>query len=179
MVSHYTVFGLMDINISNQEQYEKLISKRKKSYDHKTLPEIESFIRSLGADINYNPAQAFHIRGENAVHVPKIDQFENIDEYYRTVFHELGHWTGESWICNRDKTGNKYGNAGYAKEELTAEIYANFLAADYGFNLSEQSAIYIKDWLQAIKEKPLALMKAFSDAEIAYNWTATKLLKAA
>ena len=176
LVSYYNVFGLNDIDITEEEKFNKLMSKRQKKFDHKPEPDIDQFLTEIGADFSHSGARAYHVLGTDEIFIPSLDQFKEKDNYYRTIFHEIGHWIGNSENCHRDKTGNKYGNAGYAKEELVAEIYSNYVAADYGFNLSEQSARYIKNWLQAIKEKPFALMSAFSDAQKAYDWTVKKLL---
>jgi len=176
LVSYYNVFGLNDIEVTEEEKFNKIISKRNKKFDHKPEPDIEQFFTEIGAEFNSSNAKAYHVRGTDEIFIPKIDQFKNKNDYYRTVFHEIGHWTGNSENCFRDKTGNKFGNAGYAKEELVAEIYSNYIASDYGFNVSDQSVSYIKNWLQAIKEKPMALMAAFRDAQIAYKWTVEKLL---
>jgi antirestriction protein ArdC len=170
MTAHYTVFGINNIEITNKGVFEGFLSRRKKEYNHKPLPEAEEFIKSIGADVQFDPARAYHTIGTNKIAVPKLDQFRNVEDYYRAIFHELGHWTGEKFACNRPLSG-KHGAVEYAKEELVAEIYANYLAADFGLNLSEQSAAYVKSWLGAIREKPLALMKAFSEAQRAYKYT--------
>ena len=176
LVSYYNVFGLNDIDITEEKKFNKLMSKRQKKFDHKPEPDIELFLTEIGANFEHSNVKAYHVRGSDEIFIPALDQFKSKENYYRTMFHEIGHWTGNAENCKRDKTGNKFGNAGYAKEELVAEIYSNYVAADYGFNVSEQSAAYIKNWLQAIKEKPFALMSAFTDAQKAYNWTIQKLL---
>ena len=53
--------------------------------------------------------------------------YEQIN-YYRTCFHELGHWTGHPSRLARDLSGG-FGSQSYAREELVAEMASAFVCA--------------------------------------------------
>lgn len=59
----------------------------------------------------------------DAVRVPNISRFENAEEYYSTLYHELTHSTGHKARLDRQtltKTA-AFGSNDYSKEELVAE----------------------------------------------------------
>lgn len=95
---------------------------------------------------------------EKTVVVPLKAQFSSLDNYYATVFHELGHATKNLGIrINQEtdtKNGNVFGSKNYAKEELTAELTSLFLCKEFkidssGLNKEENNSMaYLKGWLQ-------------------------------
>lgn len=63
------------------------------------------------------------------------------------------HWTRHSSRLDRSFGRKAWGDAGYAQEELVAELGAAFLAADLGLSLEprEEHAAYISHWLKGLK----------------------------
>ena len=53
------------------------------------------------------------------IQLPPQPAFFDQINYYRTLFHELGHWTGHDSRLRRDQTG-RFGSRPYASEELVA-----------------------------------------------------------
>jgi antirestriction protein ArdC len=49
-----------------------------------------------------------------------------------TTAHELTHWTAHPTGLNREFGGQRFGDTGYAREELVAELGSAFLCADLG-----------------------------------------------
>ena len=104
--------------------------------------------------------------------VPEKAQFENQNEWYSTVFHELTHSTGHPDRLNRLENA-KFGSPAYSKEELTAEIGAAAL-----MNLCEleqpqtfeNTAAYIDSWLTVLRNDKKAIISAASRAEKAMNF---------
>ena len=109
------------------------------------------------------------------VRIPKVEQFDSINDYYRTLFHELTHSTRHENRLNREKNSFRFGDTGYAKEELVAEFGAVFLSAWAGimwYN-NKNHAAYLKGWNSAIKEAEndnKFLMKAASLAQAATDY---------
>ena len=68
--------------------------------------------------------KAFYSPSNDRVVVPMKEQYENINEYYSTTFHELTHSTGHKNRLDRLETGAiaSFGSETYSKEELVAEI---------------------------------------------------------
>ena len=79
--------------------------------------------------------------------------------------HELTHWTGIETRCNR-QLGNRFGDQGYAIEELVAELGAAFLCAELGITDETRAdhAQYPASWLSVLKADKKAIFTAASKA---------------
>ena len=102
-------------------------------------------IKNEGNQAYYNPASDY-------IKLPKQEQFDTVNDYYRTLFHELTHSTGHNKRLNRGI--HFLLDDDYAKEELVAEFGAVFLSAWAGimwYN-NKNHAAYLKGWNSAIKE---------------------------
>ncbi|MCG8806344.1 DUF1738 domain-containing protein [Tenacibaculum finnmarkense] len=112
--------------------------------------------------------RAFYTKGKDFIQMPFIDQFENKNAFYKTLLHEIGHWTMAEERVYRSIGGSKQE---YAKEELVAEMFSLTAAKPFGvmpcFN---QSSDYIKGWLSALKNDKQFLFRASSYAERATNY---------
>lgn len=125
--------------------------------------------------IKHGGNEAYYKLSEDLVRMPKIEQFDSVNDYYRTLFHELTHSTRHESRLNREKISFRFGDSGYAKEELVAEFGAVFLSAWAGimwYN-NKNHAAYLKGWNSAIKEAEndnKFLMKAASLAQAATDY---------
>ena len=103
-------------------------------------------IKNEGNQAYYNPASDY-------IKLPKQEQFDTVNDYYCTLFHELTHSTGHNKRLNRG-IHLMLEKDDYAKEELVAEFGAVFLSAWAGimwYN-NKNHAAYLKGWNSAIKE---------------------------
>ena len=82
------------------------------------------------------------------------------------------HWTRHETRLNRDFGRKRFGDAGYAMEELVAEIGAAFLCADLGITpeTREDHAAYVGSWLKALKDDKRAIFTAASHAQKAVDY---------
>ena len=125
--------------------------------------------------IKHGGNEAYYEINQDLVRIPKVEQFDSINDYYRTLFHELTHSTRHENRLNREKNSFRFGDTGYAKEELVAEFGAVFLSAWAGimwYN-NKNHAAYLKGWNSAIKEAKndnKFLMKAASLAQAATDY---------
>ena len=107
--------------------------------------------------INHGGNRACYIPSFDQIKMPKQGQFESIEKYYSTLFHELVHSTGHESRLNRKEITepNFFGNHDYSQEELTAEMGASFLSAHTGIEIKtlDNSAAYLEGWLKKLKEK--------------------------
>lgn len=113
------------------------------------------------------------------INVPNINQFAQAEEYYSTLFHELGHWTGHRNRLNRSELNdsNSFGDSNYSKEELTAEMTAAFLCVHTQIDISEvtkNSAAYIQGWISKLKADKKIIFQAASQAQAATNYILNK-----
>lgn len=118
-----------------------------------------------------NKKKAFYSPSRDVVNMPTIEQFDDSPEYYSTLFHEMGHWTGHKTRLNRFKKGAKsaaFGSKEYGKEELVAEMCSAFLCFDCQIDLPklvENQAAYLGGWLNTIRADNKILMTAAAQAE--------------
>ena len=106
------------------------------------------------------------------VTVPNSLQFKQIEEFYSTTLHELGHSTGHSSRLNRNIM-NSFGNEDYSREELVAEITSASLLSILGLesgNTFRNSTAYIESWSSHIKKDPMMFVTASSRASKAVNF---------
>lgn len=108
------------------------------------------------------------------VYMPKPEQFVSAEEYYKTLFHEFVHATGHSSRLGRykgDVDEMIFGSESYSQEELIAEIGASFIMANLGIDTSfDNSANYIKGWLQKLRGDKRFIVQAASKASKAANY---------
>ena len=119
--------------------------------------------------------KAFYSPSNDRVVVPMKEQYENINEYYSTTFHELTHSTGHKSRLDRLETGAiaSFGSETYSKEELVAEIGSASLMNMLGIETPQtfkNSTAYIQNWLQVLKNDNKFIVSASSRAEKAVNY---------
>ena len=118
---------------------------------------------------------AFYLPIQDYIQVPCKEQYQDIEEFYSTLFHEMIHSTGHKNRLNRpDMQGIvRYGSEKYSKEELTAELGSamiiNILGIETGKSFKNSSR-YIQDWLQALKNDNKFIASASSKAEKAVKY---------
>jgi len=111
----------------------------------------------------------------DVIRLPKQGQFESAEAYYGTLFHESVHSTGHKDRLNRfEKNGEPqhFGTERYAKEELVAEMGAAMLRSMAGIatdDSTEQTAAYVKSWLEALKNDKALVIKAAAQAQRAVD----------
>ena len=113
---------------------------------------------------------AYHNPNTHEVIVPAKSQFNSLEEYYSTVFHELTHSTKSH--CGREQAKKK-GDSKYSFEELVAELGACFLMQEIGFDTTKtatNSTAYLKGWLSALKNDVSLIMKASNQAQKAFDY---------
>ncbi len=133
-------------------------------------PELEAFFASTGAEIvTSTEPRAYYRLSTDQVHMPPIATFFDAARYYGVLGHELTHWTGSTKRLDRI---NKYNNrTAYAFEELVAEIGACILGVKLGIEPDfDQSAAYVENWLEALKNDKGLIFKAASEAQKAVDF---------
>lgn len=126
-LKRYTVF-----NADQCEGLPKgLIATPAPKPERELIPEAEALIMATGADFRVGGDHAFYVPSEDFIRIPPQTAFTDQINYYRTAFHELGHWTGHKTRLDRNLT-TKFGTADYAREELVAELATAFVCASLG-----------------------------------------------
>ena len=119
--------------------------------------------------------QAYYSPSNDTVVVPLKEQFQLINEWYNTTFHELSHSSGHKNRLNRLQTNAiaSFGSEDYSREELTAEISSATLMSIAGIETPRtfrNSTAYIQNWLQVLRNDNKFIVSASSKAEKAVNY---------
>jgi antirestriction protein ArdC len=82
------------------------------------------------------------------------------------------HWTRHESRLNRDFGRKRFGDEGYAMEELVAELGAAFLSADLDLTpeVRDDHAAYIASWIAVLKNDKRAIFTAASHAQRAVDF---------
>lgn len=134
---------------------------------------VERLSKSMGVEIlNDGGDRAFYRRREDKIHLPEPSAFHGEYEYNATALHELTHSTGHPSRLNRP-TGI-FGSKEYAFEELIAEIGSCYMSVNLDIEQMpqhlENHMAYVQNWIEAIEEKPEALVKAIAEAQKAATY---------
>lgn len=132
----------------------------------------DAFFTASGADIRHGGNRAYYAPGPDYVQMPEFGAFRDAGAYYATLAHECTHWTKHETRLDRDLGRKKWGDSGYAMEELVAELSAAFLCADLGLTPEprEEHAAYIANWLEVLKGDKRAIFHAASHAQKAADY---------
>lgn len=120
----------------------------------------EELIAATRADIRHGGDHAFYNRTSDYIQVPPKPRFNPPGAYYETLLHELAHWS-------ESRVGWNSEEAGYAMNELVAEIASSFLATELGVPQGESldnHASYLKHWLVAMKGDSSFIFRASTQA---------------
>jgi antirestriction protein ArdC len=104
--------------------------------------------------------------------MPPFEAFRDAESYYSTLAHECTHWTKHPQRLDRDLGRKSYGDEGYSREELVAELGSAFLCADLELHQEprEDNAAYIANWLEVLKNDNRAIFTAAAHAQRAADY---------
>lgn len=139
---------------------------------------LDQFCTATGAAIRNEENRAFYNPKEDYINIPDTSLFIDTEkvsateQYYSTVLHELTHWTGAKHRLDRFGSTGNIKRKEYAFEELIAELGSAFLCAQFNVQqtLPENHAIYIKSWLQDLKNDKTHIFKAAAQASKAFDY---------
>ena len=137
---------------------------------------VSAYKRECQINIKVGSDRAYYNPTLDSITVPSINQYENVTEYYSTVFHEMIHSTGHITRLKifEDAPGQTiFGSESYSKEELVAEIGANMILSMLGIedqNQQKNSVSYLHNWLCRIKEDRGLIISASQHAHKASDF---------
>lgn len=165
----YTVFNVEQIE-GLPEHFHALAHARRNPDER--IAGAESFFAATRADIRHGGDCAYYSPTLDYIQMPPFEAFRDAQAYYATLAHEATHWTRHATRLDRDFGRKKFGDDGYAREELVAELGAAFLCADLGLRLEDRAdhAAYIGHWLSVLKEDKRAVFAAAAHAQRAADY---------
>jgi len=132
----------------------------------------EGFFAATGADIRHGGNRAYYALGSDYIQMPVFESFRDAESYYATLAHETTHWTRHPSRLARDFGRERWGDEGYAREELVAELGAAFLSADLRITpeVRDDHSAYIASWLKVLQSDKRAIFQAAAHAQRAADF---------
>ena len=170
-MKHYTVF--------NASQCEGMPAMEEAAAPIVPIVAAEEVVKRMPrAPRIVDGSRACYIPSQDIVQMPpRTAHWTSGTAYYDTTFHELVHSTGHESRLSRDLGGN-FGGEKYAKEELVAEIGAQFLCQSSGINRSEveeNAVAYCQNWSKVLKNDPKMIFYAAAKAQAAHDFIMGKV----
>lgn len=185
----YNVFNISQTNL--EEANPKAMEKLKKKFSINSKEELPTDVTGMYVNdkmddmllhqkwlcpIHYGKysSRAYYSVGSNDITIPLKSQFrrgktaeevfDNGQEYYSTLLHEMVHSTGHKSRLNRGFENEKEVKD-YGREELVAELGASFIGNILGFNcrIIDNNAAYLSTWISNIKQQPKFIVSILSD----------------
>lgn len=165
-------------NVSCVEGVEIEISTMPKR-ENNPIEACESLLKKFDPKPNYGEIDTdspAYIPSCDRIRLPSKEYFDNSEEFYCTLFHEIVHWTGHATRLNRvGVTSDKasFGTKLYAEEELIAEFGASYLCTITGIDreaIMENSAAYIQAWIKRLKKDKKMIFRVSARAQQAITF---------
>jgi antirestriction protein ArdC len=165
----YTVFNVEQIDGLPERFYAKAEPRGEAV---QRIERVEAFFAATGATVRHGGNRAYYSIGTDHVQMPPIEAFRDAESYYATRAHETTHWTRHKSRLDRDFGRKRYGDEGYAIEELVAELGSAFLSADLDLTpeVRDDHAAYIASWIKVLKDDKRAIFSAASHAQRAADF---------
>jgi antirestriction protein ArdC len=165
----YTVFNVEQIDGLPERFYAKA---EPRGETVQRIGRVDSFLSATGANLVHGGSRACYVLSTDNIHMPCIDVFRDAESYYATLAHEVTHWTRHPSRLNREFGRKRFGDEGYAMEELVAELGSAFLSADLELTpeVRDDHAAYIASWIKVLKNDKRAIFSAASHAQRAADF---------
>jgi antirestriction protein ArdC len=165
----YTVFNVEQIEGLPAHFYPK---PEPRSEELLRIERAEAFFAATKAVVRHSGTQAYYSISSDHVQMPPFELFRDAESYYATLAHESTHWTRHEKRLNREFGRKRFGDEGYAMEELVAELGSAFLCADLELTpeIRDDHASYLASWLKVLKNDPRAILTAASHAQRAVDF---------
>ena len=144
------------------------------------IAHAESFFAATKAEIRYGGNRAYYTMDADRIQMPPMEAFRDAESFSPTLGHECCHWTRHENRLERDFGRKTWGDEGYAREELVAELGSAFLCADLELTpeVRDDHASYIASWLEVLKNDRRYIVQAASYAQKAVDFLHSLQLEA-
>jgi antirestriction protein ArdC len=175
-----TPFLLRYYKVFNSSQCEGIAEKipAAVNVDRTPVERIEDAERIVTGMPNRPPIKAsdkaWYSPSRDEVGIPDKEFFSSSEAFYAVLFHELAHSTGHTTRVGRHTTETlgRFGSDNYSREELIAEMGSAMLCGVAGISpaVVENSAAYLKSWIDVLKGDSKLVMQAASAAQKAADY---------
>jgi antirestriction protein ArdC len=169
VLRYYPVFNLDQCELPDEARAKYAVAPRSNVFDPiATCEQVVAGYRDAPT-INHGGAAAYYRPTTDAIQMPSKETFNGAQEYYSTLFHEMGHSTGHSKRLDRKTLSDmcRFGDTNYSKEELVAEMTAAYLCGVAGIeNLTiDNNAAYLASWIRALRGDAKLVVQAAANAQ--------------
>ncbi len=173
MLKHYYVFNTDqcdDVKVPTIEETTESIE------EFSPIEKAEAIVAAYATcpEIRHAQQRAFYSPSSDFINMPQKESFKGEEEYYATLFHEMGHSTGHASRLNREGIVNfdTFGSHQYSKEELVAEFTSCYLCgnADILPTIQDNSVAYIQSWSKKLRDDKKLIISACSKATKAADY---------
>ncbi|TWT35191.1 DNA primase TraC [Posidoniimonas corsicana] len=168
-LKQYTVFNACQVDGLPARYYELAAAPRETV---ERIEQADRFFAATGAEIRTGGNRAYYTIEGDYIQLPPIECFVDSESHAAVLSHEAAHWTRHPSRLDRDLGRKRWGDAGYAMEELVAELGSAFLCADLEITpeVREDHASYLASWLEVLKADKRAIFTAASLASKAVDF---------
>lgn len=133
------------------------------------ITETSRFFASLPGKVVETTQTPAYSPTKDQIRMPGIERFSSAEAYYATLGHEYIHWTGHESRLQRNAERSR---AGYAFEELVAELGAAFLLPQIGLQplIDDEHAPYIAHYVKMLEDDHKAIFRASTLAQRATDY---------
>ena len=171
----FNVAAQTNLELTRPDLYEKLKAQAQGQILHQqgdlnSHPAIDKMIDDILFFCPINQVKgdkAYYSPSSDRIVIPTREQFVDGEAFATNTLHECAHATGAESRLDRKLGEHPFGSAGYAKEELIAELSAAVVASQYGLSkhIKNDSAQYLKSWLGSLQESPDFLKTVMGDVK--------------
>jgi antirestriction protein ArdC len=165
----YTVFNCDQIEGLPEQYY---VKPEPRFSPVERIAHADQFFAATGAEIRYGGNRAYYAQELDYIQMPPIEAFTDAEKFYATLAHEAVHATKHPSRLERDFGRKSWGDEGYAREELVAELGSAFLCADLELTpeVRDDHASYLASWLEVLKNESRAIFTAAAHAQRAVDY---------
>ncbi|MCP5366712.1 MAG: DUF1738 domain-containing protein [Hyphomicrobiales bacterium] len=165
----YTVFNAEQIEGLPDHYYAK---PEPRAEGPARIAHADTFFATTGFDIRHGGNRAYYSTTTDYIQMPPFETFKDAESYIATLGHECCHATSHPTRLDRDMGRKRWGDEGYAREELIAELGAAFLCADLDITpeVRDDHAAYLASWLKVLKSDKRAILAAAAHAQRAVDY---------
>jgi antirestriction protein ArdC len=165
----YTVFNALQIDGLPAEYFSEATPPAARDDDD---ARFTALFAKLPINVRHGGDRAYYAMAPDVIQMPLKSAFADVTQYFATRAHETLHATRHATRLNRDFGQKRFGDHGYALEEVTAEMGAAFIGAQIGLPADhiEDHASYIASWLEVLTSNPAAFLTAAAKAQTAADW---------
>lgn len=170
VLKYYRVYGYSQTSGLDKycdkikDEIEKKVEASKRAMDLAPIDTCKSIVKGWKDMPQIIVGKPSFIPAYNMIRMPPYENFDSFESYYHVLFHEMTHATGYKDLLARPGVlAVKKGSPGYAKEELIAEMGAEYLSAIGKISspiLTQNAAAYIQSWITELENDPRMVIQA-------------------